>query len=412
MSRQDIALTALSLHGRVLLQRRREPNGTLDGLWEFPGGKRRDGEDFAEAALRELHEETGVRGNSCGEIARVWHDYADRQVALRLFLLELDAGEPVEITDNRRFFSIEELPALAMPAANGPLLTAVIPRLIALRRAADPQSAHAAQVIREAAETAGIAPPDCMVIAGSGMTTLWAERAVAAEIPYEWLPGYPVKTIPGQHPAAQLLAGDEGRSVLLLRGRLHGYQGYDAWECARPVRLAAALGITRVLSLCAAGGLAPDRPAGSLVILRDHLNLTGDNIGRAPGGARAGEPLFIAQNDLYDEKTRIQLLAFLGGAGLPVAEGVLAALPGPLYETPAEVSMLRSLGADAVSMSLVHEAAASSLLNIRFAALALITNLAAGLSPAPPSHDEVHAAGSAIAARLDAPLLKFLSAWR
>ena len=112
MKRLDIALAALSLHGRVLLQKRREPGGPLDGLWEFPGGKRREGEDFAQAALRELREETGVTATSCSEVGRVWHDYPDRQVALRLFLAERAAGGPVEMTDDRRFFSVEELPAL------------------------------------------------------------------------------------------------------------------------------------------------------------------------------------------------------------------------------------------------------------------------------------------------------------
>ena len=121
--------------------------------------------------------------------------------------------------------------------------------------------------------------------------------------------------------------------------------------------------------------------------------------------------MFIPQNDLYDASARKLLAGALQQGGLTTDEGVLVALPGPLYETPAEVAMLRGLGADAVSMSLVHEAAAASLLNIRFAALALITNLAAGLSSTPPSHEEVHAAGSLIAARLGAPLLKFISDW-
>lgn len=412
MSRLDIALAALSLHGRVLLQRRRETGGPLDGLWEFPGGKRRDGEAFAEAALRELREESGVAGTSCREVARVWHDYSDRQVALRLFLLEMNPGEAVALSADRRFFCLEELPALPMPAANGPLVEALLPKLLALRRAADPLAALAADEIRATALAAGLAPPECMVIAGSGMTTLWAQHAVAAEISYARLPGYPVQTIPGQRPVAQLLATENGGSLLLLRGRLHGYQGYDAWECARPVRLAAALGIPRVLSLCAAGGLVPQRPAGSLLILRDHLNLTGDNIGLAIRRVRTGAPLFIAQNDLYDQPARDLLSNTLKQAGVGADEGVLAALPGPLYETPAEVAMLRGLGADAVSMSLVHEAAAALHLGVRFAGLALLTNLAAGLSPSPPSHEEVHAMGAAMATGLGEPLLKFIAQWK
>lgn len=178
---------------------------------------------------------------------------------------------------------------------------------------------------------------------------------------------------------------------------MHAYEGWSADELVRGLRAMAAWGVPSALLLCAAGGLAAERPPGSILALSDHLNLGLPNPLRGAGG---GPSQFLSLNDLYDPAWRARLRARAPAVG----EGVYAGVPGPSYETPAEVRALRALGADAVGMSIIPEAIAARAAGMRVCALALISNFAAGLADARPSHAEVLAAGAAHAAAAAAAL--------
>ncbi len=180
--------------------------------------------------------------------------------------------------------------------------------------------------------------------------------------------------------------------VLVLVGRVHAYEGHDLRHVVHPVRTACAAGARIVVLTNAAGGLRPDLAVGQPVLISDHLNLTA----RSPlVGAQ-----FVDLTDAY--AARLRQLA--READPELAEGVYAGLPGPHYETPAEIRMLRVLGADLVGMSTVHETVAARAAGAEVLGISLVTNLAAGITGEPLSHAEVVAAGAASAARIGALL--------
>jgi purine-nucleoside phosphorylase len=270
----------------------------------------------------------------------------------------------------------------------------------------EPGFAAAAVRLQDALNAAGAATVHAVVIAGSGMGSLWNGRRPLLELDYSELPDFPRHAVPGQEPRLEVHLFS-GQTVILFRGRLHVYQGFDPWHCAAPVRLAAALGARFAVGLCAAGALNPAYKAGEFLVIRDHLNQMGDNI----GSHFHDGPHYLALNRVYDGVGSELAVAALREAGLQPHEGILVAVRGPLYETPAEVRVLQQLGADAVSMSIIPEATAATALGMKFAALALLTNRAAGLDPAPPSHDEVESMGRQLAEKLSQPLEKMLTRW-
>jgi purine-nucleoside phosphorylase len=222
------------------------------------------------------------------------------------------------------------------------------------------------------------------------------------------LGGFPPVTVPGHVPAVRS-AEVGGLRVLIFLGRVHLYEGHRVATVVHAVRTAVAAGCQVVVLTNAAGGIRPDLQVGQPVLVSDHLNLTG----RSP---LAGDPppagypsRFADLTDLYSQ--RLRALALAADPGL--AQGVYAALPGPHYETPAEIRMLRALGADLVGMSTALEAIAARHLGAEVLAVSLVTNLAAGLAPpgqAPRAldHGEVVAAGQAAAARVGALLAAIL----
>lgn len=233
----------------------------------------------------------------------------------------------------------------------------------------------------------GEAPFDLAIVLGSGLGELADAAEGGTSFPYGDLPGFPVPSVAGHH--GRLVAGMlEGARTLVFAGRFHTYEGYSAREVTLPVRLARALGCRRLLLTNAAGGVNPDFAPGDPMFICDHLNLLGDNPLR---GVR--EDPFLDLSQVYEERLYPSLAAFARDAALPLRRGVLASLPGPVYETPAEVRMLRLLGADAVSMSIVPEAIMGKYLKMEVVGLSLISNQAAGLAPAPLDHAEVLAVG-------------------
>jgi len=241
-----------------------------------------------------------------------------------------------------------------------------------------PDAVRAAAVI---AEHTGADRHDVAVVLGSG----WAPAAQAlgapkAQIPMTQLPGFTTPSAEG-HSGQALSVAVAGHRVLVFVGRIHPYEGHDLSRVVHPVRTACAAGADIVVLTNAAGGLRPEYRVGRPVLISDHLNLTA----RSP----LEGPQFVDLVDAYSP--RLRALARRVDPGL--AEGVYAALPGPHYETPAEIRMLRTLGADLVGMSTVHETIAARAAGAEVLGLSLVTNLAAGMTGDPLCHDEVLAAG-------------------
>lgn len=225
------------------------------------------------------------------------------------------------------------------------------------------------------------------LVLGSGLKE-FAERVERPfSLPFADVPGWPRPLVEG-HGASLVFGEVDGCAVACLTGRVHLYEGWSPAEVVRAVRTLRVCGVPNFLLTNAAGGIADDLSAGDLMVLTDHLNLTGQSPLTGPHEPLFG-PRFPDQSRVWSPALRQQLLA----CGVRLQPGVYAGLCGPSYETPAEVRMLRTLGADAVGMSTVHEAIALSAMGAEVAGLSLITNLAAGIGAAALSHDEVVAAG-------------------
>lgn len=230
--------------------------------------------------------------------------------------------------------------------------------------------------------------PIVAMVLGSGLGGLAERIADPVRIPYAEIPGFHVPTVEGHK--GELVAGTlAGRTVLAQSGRFHLYEGHPPATAALPIRLFGALGIRTVVLTNAAGGVRASFTAGTLMLISDHLNLTGRN--PLIGTVYPGEERFPDMTVAYDAALRDSARTVAQELGLGLEEGVYAGLLGPTYETPAEVRMLATLGADAVGMSTVLEVIAARAQGMRCLGFSLVTNPGAGLSPAPLSHREVMA---------------------
>jgi len=253
----------------------------------------------------------------------------------------------------------------------------------------DELARRAARII---AERTGTGEHDVAIVLGSGWSpAVEALGPPTVVLPQAELPGFRPPSAAGH--AGELLSVRIGEHrVLVLVGRVHAYEGHDLAQVVHPVRAACAAGARIVVLTNAAGGLRPDMTVGQPVLISDHLNLTA----RSPlVGAQ-----FVDLTDAYAPRLR----QIARQADPELTEGVYAGLPGPHYETPAEIRMLRKLGADLVGMSTVHETIAARAAGAEVLGVSLVTNLAAGISGEPLSHAEVLAAGSASASRMGALL--------
>jgi purine-nucleoside phosphorylase len=230
-------------------------------------------------------------------------------------------------------------------------------------------------------------PPVVGVVLGSGLGAFGDTLDGLVKTPYASLPGMPQSGVIG-HAGNLCLGTVGGASVACLQGRVHAYEGHDLDTVTFGVRLLAAIGCKAILITNAAGGLNATFSPGDLMVISDHLNLTGKNPLIGPNDDTLG-PRFPDMTTAYDPALR--KLAHEAGreAGVSLREGVYAGLSGPTYETPAEVRMLRTLGADAVGMSTVPEVIVLHHQKVRVVAISCITNLAAGTSPTPLDHKEV-----------------------
>ncbi|MBM4123553.1 MAG: purine-nucleoside phosphorylase [Nitrospira sp.] len=248
--------------------------------------------------------------------------------------------------------------------------------------------------------------PTVGIILGSGLGGV-AERApTLASIPYADIPGFPVCSVEG-HAGRLVVADRRGLCVAMLQGRAHRYEGLTLEAVTRPVAVLAGWGVKTLIVTCAAGSL-DGAEAGSLMLIDDHLNVMGDNPLMGAGWRGLGASRFVEMAQAYDPALIEVAERAAGAAGLAIRRGVLAAVAGPTYETAAEAEMLRRLGAQAVSMSVVPEVIAARAFALRVMGLALITNRSGSVSDRRVGHHRVVAVAEGrvelVAALLDGVL--------
>ncbi len=241
-------------------------------------------------------------------------------------------------------------------------------------------------------------PPEAVIVLGSGLGRVADRLEDGASCPAEALESYPESTVSG-HQGVVHSGRMNGVPVMILQGRVHLYEGYTPEEVVRPLRAAITFGAKTAVITNAAGGVNPGFAPGQLMLISDHLNLTGTSPLRGPNDDTRG-PRFPDLTEVWDPALRRQVSRRAEALGVALAEGVYAGLVGPTYETPAEVRMLATLGVDAVGMSTVQEAIACRHLGARIAGISCITNPAAGISEAPLNHVEVERAGAKASADL------------
>ncbi len=229
--------------------------------------------------------------------------------------------------------------------------------------------------------------PQVGVILGSGLGSFADLLKDPVAIPYGELSGFPVSSVVG-HAGRLVLGSLGGARVAAMQGRVHVYEGYPAWQVAFPARVLCALGIKVLAVTNAAGGIRSDLSPGTLMAISDHVNLSGHNPLTGPNEEALG-PRFPDLSTAYDPELRALLMETAAHLRLQLKHGVYAWLAGPSYETPAEIRMLRALGADAVGMSTVPEVIAAAHMGVKVVGVSCITNHAAGIARKPLSHAEV-----------------------
>lgn len=238
--------------------------------------------------------------------------------------------------------------------------------------------------------------PEVAVVLGSGLGAAMGSVREEASFSFEEIPGFPRPTVPG-HAGALVLGELSGVPVAVFRGRIHFYEGNDLSVCALPIRLARTLGAGTAILTAATGGIGVELDTGHLVVGTDHLNFLGQSPLR--GWRRPdGSPPFVDMVDAYDPALAELAVAGAERAGVPVSRGVYAAMPGPMYETPAEIAFLRVAGASVVGMSVVPEAVPARALGMRLLGLFFVTNRVG----VPVEHEDVVRASDAMAGAVGA----------
>ena len=240
---------------------------------------------------------------------------------------------------------------------------------------------------KEIASATGRGDHRAAIVLGSGLSSYAASLPGAVEVPYAAIPGFPVPKVEG-HSGSLFSADLNGSPVLVLAGRVHAYEGWDLTDVVFAVRTAVASGCATIALTNAAGGLGDDMTSGDLVLISDHLNLTARNPLMGANDDRLG-PRFPDMSEVYSAELRDLMCRVGDDVDVALGEGVYAWFLGPSYESPAEVQMAKRMGADLVGMSTVPEAIAARHMGAEVLGMSLVTNLAAGISPTPLSHDEV-----------------------
>jgi purine-nucleoside phosphorylase len=237
-------------------------------------------------------------------------------------------------------------------------------------------------------------PPLIALVLGSGLGGFADELRDAIRISYEDIPHFPVSTAVGH--AGKLVIGTlEGTPLAVMQGRVHLYEGYSPQQVAFPIRVLGRMGVRAVILTCTAGGINTDYSRGALVVLRDHINLQGSNPLVGPNDDRLGLR-YPDMTEAYNAQFRQCALEEGKRLGGTIFEGVYAAMTGPSFETPAEIRFLRTIGADLVGMSTVPEVIAARHMGLDVLAIACVSNMAAGMTGAKITHDEVLKTGEQV----------------
>jgi len=272
--------------------------------------------------------------------------------------------------------------------------------------AATGRHAEAASVMTE---RAGF-QPRVGVVLGSGLGAVADSVTGGTVIDYADLPGFPRPTVAGH--GGRAVVGKVGDvPVAVLQGRAHVYEGGDPEVIRTPIRALRAAGAEILVLTNAAGSLRAEIGPGQLMLITDHINLSGMNVLAGPNDEEIG-PRFPSLRDAYDPELRERLRAAADELGTPLSEGVYLAVSGPTFETPAEIRAFAKLGADAVGMSTVHETAVARHAGLRVAAVSAITNLAEGMNPEPLSHEQTLRDAQKAADALAPLLVRFLEGLR
>ena len=232
------------------------------------------------------------------------------------------------------------------------------------------------------------------IVLGSGLGAFAEDLTEAVDISYDEIPGFARTTVDGH--SGRLVIGKTGEvTVAAMQGRFHFYEGYSLQEVTFPIRVLKLLGVRTVVLTNAAGSLNVEFTPGSLMVISDHLNLLGDNPLRGENDERFG-PRFPDMTSAYAPELQNVVIEAGSAMGIELRRGIYAALAGPCYETPAEIHMVRTLGADAVGMSTVPEAIVARHMGMNVVGISCITNLAAGVSNRPIDHSQVMAIGERV----------------
>jgi purine-nucleoside phosphorylase len=242
-------------------------------------------------------------------------------------------------------------------------------------------------------------PPQIGLILGSGLGAYADKLEAAKAIDYAEIPGFPRSKVTG-HQGRLIVGRRAGATCVAMQGRVHMYEGHSAATVAFPARVLVALGAKVLIVTNAAGGLNPSWPPGTLMLIRDHIDMLRDHPLRGPNDDRLG-PRFPDMTQAYPAELRARVKAVAARENIALAEGVYVAMPGPTYETPAEVAMLQRLGADATGMSTVPEVIVARHMGARVIGISCITNHAAGITGEPLSHDEVTATAAQVRATFE-----------
>jgi purine-nucleoside phosphorylase len=243
--------------------------------------------------------------------------------------------------------------------------------------------------------------PRVAVVLGSGLGSFAESVEQPVAIPYQEIPHFPRPTVEG-HSGRLMVGSVAGTPVAVMQGRVHAYEGYSPEEVTFPIRVLGRLGITTLIVTNAAGGVRLDLKQGQLVLISDHINLSGRNPVSGPNDERLG-PRFFDMTDAYSKRLRI-----LDHGVAELGEGVYLSLSGPSFETPAEIRAFREWGADMVGMSTVQEVIVARHMGIEVLGISCVTNMAAGILDQPIHHQEVMETGARVQAQLTSLLVALL----
>ena len=248
--------------------------------------------------------------------------------------------------------------------------------------------------------------PNILIVLGSGLSGASSFLIDPVYVPYAEIPGFNVSTAPGHR--ARFSAGTwNGRNLLIMEGRFHRYEGFSSEDCAAPIKAAHLLGASSMIVTCAAGGINPSYKPGDLVAIEDYINLCCPSP-IAGAEYRLHQPRFIDMTHAFDRAYIKKACAVSSGLGYPMERGVYFYMTGPQFETPSEIRAIKNLGGDLVGMSTVPECIMARRCGMRVLGIAFVSNMAAGITGAPISENELWNESNRASSRLSVFLQKYI----